>query len=248
MARMLGRKTIRYDTVTSTNEVLKGLAADGLGHGTVVTARVQTQGKGRMSRTWESQAGGLWISVLLEMPAGFDRSKFGLIPLMAGSSVATAIMMEYDLDARVKWPNDVLVEGRKISGILCELVEHGSSFWAIIGIGVNVNNHVREGFEFSSSATSIIEEFGKSVKLDVLENTILEELDFRATLLTSGEFDKILTDWKELSATIGKAVSINTPEGKITGKALDIDDNGSLLVEENGQVMKVSAGDCQHMD
>jgi BirA family biotin operon repressor/biotin-[acetyl-CoA-carboxylase] ligase len=248
MTRLLGNKIIRYDVVTSTNEVLKELARDGIGHGTVVTAKIQTNGFGRLGRKWESPEGGLWMSVLLQVDQTFDNGKFGLVPLMAGSSVATAILMEYGLDAGVKWPNDVMIEGRKVCGILCELVEHEGTRYVIIGIGINVNNPVKHGYEFSEFSTSIAEEFEKSVKMEVLENTILEELDFRTELLFKAEYDKITDDWRELSVTIGKIVKVTMSNGEIFGNAREIDESGSLIVEVNGQPVKVNAGDCQHLE
>ncbi|MDO9536972.1 MAG: biotin--[acetyl-CoA-carboxylase] ligase [Thermoplasmata archaeon] len=248
MNRKLGFKTIRYESVTSTNEVLRKLAEEGLEPGTVVTAKVQTQGKGRMTRKWESPEGGLWMSVLLETENGFDNEKFGLLPLMAGSSVATAIIMEYDLEAGVKWPNDVLVNGKKVCGILGELLTVNEKQLAIIGIGINVNNPVQKGYDFSSVSTSVVEEFGKKVKLEVLENTILEELNFRAELLETKDYDKILEDWRNLSETLGKKVTIHAPKEKITGIAKDIDENGSLLVDTDGRIVKVIVGDCEHLE
>lgn len=248
MPRLLGRKTIRYDSVTSTNEVLKALALEGIETGTLVTAKVQTHGRGRLERRWESPEGGLWMSVLFEMPPGFDSSRYGLLPLMAGASVATAILMEHGLDAGVKWPNDVLIAGRKACGILGEIFTVGDRHLAIIGIGINVNNRVQVGYDFSSGTTSIAEEFGKSVKTEVLENTVLEELEFRHDLLVSGEYDKILEDWRELSVTLGRKVHIVMPGGEMTGIARDIDPTGALLVEMDDVIHKVNAGDCRHLE
>ena len=249
MDRKPGFKIIRYDSVTSTNEVLRELAEEGIEPGTVVTARVQHHGKGRMRRKWESPEGGLWMSVLLETETGFDQEKFGLLPLMAGSSVASAIIMEYDLDAGVKWPNDVLVNGRKACGILGELLTVNGKKLAILGIGVNINNSVKEGYDFSPMSTSIAEEFKKQVKIEVLEATILEELNYGMELLENKDYAKILEDWRNLSETLGRKVTVHAPNEKITGIAKDIDENGSLLLEtENGRTVKVIAGDCEHIE
>jgi len=248
MSRLLGRKTIRFDTVESTNEILKSLTIDGIEAGTVVTSNIQTHGKGRLDRKWESPEGGLWMSVLLETDTAFESNKFGLLPLMAGASVATAIIMEYDLDAGVKWPNDVLIGGRKVSGILCELIERSGMRCAVVGIGINVNNPVKEGYEFSGLSTSVVEEFGKPVGLEDLENAVLEELDFRNGLLSQGEYDKILDDWRELTVTLGKRVAVNTPGGLVNGTANDVDDNGSLILDCGGRTEKINVGDCQHLE
>lgn len=247
MTRLLGNRIIRYGQVTSTNEVLKELALDGISPGTMITSKTQTKGKGRLDRDWESPDGGLWMSVLTELTPDIDNRRVGLIPLMAGSSVANAVLMEYGLDAGVKWPNDVMIENRKVCGILCELIMHDDTRQVLIGIGINVNNRVKKGYDFSDLTTSIAEEFEKNVKMDVLENAILEELDFSLGLLANADYDKILDTWRELSMTLGKQVNILTQNGSVTGMARDIDENGALVIEYNNQIIIVNAGDCQHL-
>lgn len=248
MHKMIGRKIIRYDSVNSTNEVLRELAREGVEPGTVVVSAVQTEGRGRMSRTWESPEGGLWLSVLLNATSEIEQDKFGLIPLMAGCAAVSAISDITSLNARVKWPNDVLVRGRKVCGILGEMVKVEERQLAIIGMGLNVNNPVQTGYEFSLASTSIVEETGDKASIDELEAAILEELEVRAALLANGEFDDILNEWRELSDTLGKRVRIKIQTEDIEGIARDIDENGSLLVEKgDGQVEKVMAGDCEHI-
>ncbi len=246
--RTMGKKIIRYANVTSTNATIKELAHQEIGHGTVVTAGMQTMGRGRLGRAWESPEGGLWMSILLEIDEKIDTHRLGLLPLMAGASVATSILMEYELDAGLKWPNDVLISGRKVCGILSEGFSIEKKQFVVLGIGVNVNNLVRVGYDFSDFSTSISEEFGKKVKLDVLENTILEEIDFRLELMGNAEYDKILDDWRELSETLGRHVHVIMPGGEIRGTAKDIDANGSLIVDIDGRMETVSAGDCRHLD
>jgi len=248
MPRLLGRKTVRYGSVTSTNLMLKELAMAGIEAGTVVTATVQTEGRGRLGRKWESPEGGLWMSVLLEFDRSFDIRRIGLLPLMAGASVATAVAMEYDMETGVKWPNDVLVGGRKLCGILCEFIEPGERRCAITGIGVNVNNPVRADYAFSHQSTSVAEECARTVPLEVLENTILEELDFRWGLLSEGNFQKLVDDWQDMSLTVGKHVTVETPSGIVRGIARGIDQTGALVVETSGETRSVNAGDCQHLE
>ena len=249
MARILGNKVIRYPNLSSTNQMMKELLQDGIvTNGSVVTSMTQSEGKGRLGRRWESPEGGLWMSVLLEMDADFESGKLGLISLIAGSSVATAIIMEYEVDAGLKWPNDVLIDGRKVCGILAELVDVEKRRFVILGIGVNVNNRMAGSYEFSDSSTSISEEFKKNVKIDVLENTILEELDFRMGLLKNKEYGTILEDWRNLSETIGRRVKVLTPSGEFNGLAKDIDDNGSLVMDMDGRLEIILAGDCRHLD
>ncbi len=256
MHKLIGRKIIRHDSVTSTNEVLKELAIEGLEPGTVVVSAVQTKGHGRMERTWESPEGGLWLSVLLDATSEIELDKFGLIPLMAGCAVVCAISRIVGLDARVKWPNDVLIKGRKVCGILGEMMKAEEKQLAIIGIGLNVNNPVQEGYEFSQASTSIVEEMGDRASIeglgaaiiDDLESAILSELELRNNMLAGGKFDDILNEWRTRSDTLGKRVKIRTQTEEIEGLARDIDESGSLLVERgDGRVEKVLVGDCEHV-
>ena len=249
MHQSIGHKIIRYDSVTSTNQVLRELAGEGVQPGTVVIGKVQTKGKGRMTRTWESPEGGLWLSILIENEKTFDNNKFGLIPLMSGCAVATAIMHEYNIEAGVKWPNDVLINGKKVCGILGELLQVDGKQLAIIGIGVNVNNKVQEGYEFSQISTSIIEERDKRSKLEDLENTIILEIKHRKDMLAAGKYDELLNEWRELSQTIGKRVRITTPSEDFQGLAKDIDENGSLILEMDDNTLRtVNVGDCTHFE
>ena len=248
MHKVIGRKIIRYESVTSTNEVLKELALDGVEPGTVVVSGIQTEGRGRMSRTWESPEGGLWLSVLLDATSEIEQETLGIIPLMAGCAAVSAISLLTGLNARVKWPNDVLIKGRKVCGILGEMVKVEERQLAIIGMGLNVNNPVQEDYEFSQVSTSIVEELGDKASIDELEAAILEELEVRAALLAKGEFHSIIEEWRGLSDTLGKRVRIKIQTEDIEGLARDIDENGSLLVEMgDGEVEKVMAGDCEHI-
>ena len=245
---MFGRKIFRYDTIGSTNEALSELAQEGTGPGTVVVSKIQTKGKGRMTRTWESPEGGLWMSILLETEENFDNNKFGLIPLMSGCAVATSIMHEYNIDAGVKWPNDVLINGKKACGILGEIIKIEEKQLAIIGIGINVNNKVQDGYEFSQISTSIIEERGSKSKLEDLENTILMEIKHREEMLAAGMYDELLDEWRELSGTLGNRVKITALDEEIEGLAKDIDENGSLILEmDDGSLKTINVGDCTHL-
>jgi len=243
----VGQKIFRYDSLTSTNEVLKELAQDGFEPGIVVIGGIQTKGRGRLDRTWESPEGGLWLSVLMDATPVFHDNKFGVIPLMASCAVARSITALTELEARVKWPNDVMINGRKTCGILGEILDLEKGL-AIIGIGINVNNSVREGYDFSPVSTSIHEEVGREVSLEELEHVLLDELDRRAVQITEGSSDDILEEWRSLSDTLGRNVRITTTTCEIVGIAKDIDENGSLIVDTDDREVTVLAGDCEHLE
>jgi BirA family biotin operon repressor/biotin-[acetyl-CoA-carboxylase] ligase len=243
----IGQKIFRYDSVTSTNEVLKELALEGFEPGTVVVSEIQLKGRGRLDRTWESPEGGLWMSVLLDTSPEILENKFGLIPLMTACAVADAITGASGLVARLKWPNDVLIDERKTCGILGEVVTVRERQLAVVGMGINVNNPVREGYEFSPVSTSIAEELGKPVDLEELEIVLLCELDRRNVLLSETKFDEILEEWRSLSDTLGRRVMITTLDDTIEGIAKDIDESGSLILDVKGREVPILTGDCQHL-
>ncbi len=244
----IGQKIFRYGSVTSTNVILKELALEGFEPGTVVVSVIQTKGCGRLERAWDSPKGGLWLSVLLDTGGVQSGEKFGLIPLMTASAVADAMASTAALAARLKWPNDVLINGKKACGILGEILKVEGKQLAIVGIGLNVNNPVREGYEFSAVSTSVSEELGKDADLLELETAILSELANRNSLLNAGKYDQILNEWRGLSDTLGKRVKITTPTEEIEGIAKDVNESGSLVLERDGKVETIVAGDCEHFD
>ena len=249
MSQAIGHKIIRYDSVASTNSTLKELAQEGVESGTVIVSTIQTEGRGRLERKWESPEGGLWLSVLLGTPGQIATDKSGLIPLMTGCAVAVAIRCKTGLRARVKWPNDVLVNEKKVCGILGEMVDIESERLAVIGIGINVYNPVQSGYEFSKGSTSLVEELGSETDLRELETAILAELEQRNQTLMDGRYEDVLGEWREMSVTLGRQVRVITPTGELDGLARDIDEDGSLLLEmADGSVKKIIAGDCRHLD
>jgi BirA family biotin operon repressor/biotin-[acetyl-CoA-carboxylase] ligase len=161
--------------------------------------------------------------------------------------VANAIAGATALAARVKWPNDVLIDGRKTCGILGDIINMDKGL-AVVGIGINVNNKVREGYEFSGISTSISEELGRNIDIEELEHVLLAELDHRKDLLAEGKYDDILEEWRSLADTLGRKVRITTLKEDIEGLAVDIDENGSLIVETDGRTEVLLAGDCEHME
>jgi BirA family biotin operon repressor/biotin-[acetyl-CoA-carboxylase] ligase len=217
---------LRYDRVSSTQEIARGLALAGAGAGTVVVAEVQERGRGRRGRTWLSPRGGLYASFILRPDQ--------LLSLRAGVALARALR-DLGICAALKWPNDVLVAERKIAGILIETTER----WAIVGMGVNLERAPLP------SSTCVKEEAKIPPTMDILLRSILANLE----VLRSGE---ILEAYRELSATIGREVQIEmeAPGAPrvIRGRATGIDRNGRLLVEgDDGTCYVIVSGDCVHL-
>ena len=245
----IGRMVIRLGEVDSTNEYAKVLIGQGCLEGTVVLSDLQTGGKGRLARKWESPKGGLWMSICLKPKGELVGDKLGIIPLLSGCATARAVKGVSDLNARVKWPNDIIVNHKKMAGILSESIMHGEERWVIVGIGININNPVQEGYEFSDISTSITEETGKEFDLEELRVQLICEFERLYNMAEAGKDAEVLDEWREIADTLGKKVSINRISGEINGIARDIDEVGALILElHNGHTETILAGDCQHLE
>ncbi len=218
-------RVIRYEQVSSTQEIARELALSGTGEGSVIIAEVQEHGRGRHGRAWLSPRGGLYASIIMRPDP--------LLPLRVGVAIARALR-EVDICAMLKWPNDVLVRERKIAGILIEAVEQ----WAIVGIGVNMEQVPL------ATATCVRGETSEAVTRDRLVRSILKNLEG----VLSGE---VVEAYEALSATIGREVRIEIEEDEgarvICGRATGIDRIGRLLVEAEGIYHTIVSGECIHL-
>lgn len=242
---IIGKKMEYHPSVDSTNRVAKALAYHGAEEGTIVVAEEQESGKGRLERNFYSPCGkGIWFSVILRpniLPK--DASK---LTLMAAVAVAEA-MKRFDLEAQIKWPNDILFDGRKLVGILTEMTgELAKISYMVIGIGINVNIS-RDEFpeELREIATSLSEMKGDKLSRVELFRAVLEEFDkFYREVKASG-FNKVIERWKIYNVTLGKNIRvISAGDGEIfTGKAIDLNSDGALVVETAQGLRIVYAGD-----
>lgn len=227
----LGRAVICLPIASSTNDVIRDLAKQGAPEGLLVVAETQLTGRGRRGRTWESPAGGgLWVSLLLR-PA-LAPSQAPLLALLAAVAVATAIREQTGLEALVKWPNDVLVAGRKVCGVLVEMAAESQTIhYAIVGMGVNVNLTEEQLSEpVRASATSLLEEYGGPVSRVELLRTILCEMEPRYEALLAGRPESLLRENRSLSAVLGEEVDVVGVSGTQRGLAIGVEDDGALRV------------------
>ena len=242
--RVLGWEIDYHPEVGSTQDVAQSLAIRGAGEGTTVIAEKQSGGKGRIGRKWESLPGSIAISIILR-PAiqPLEAPKFTII---AGVAVAEAIEEITSIKPRLKWPNDIIVGGKKAGGILAEMsAEMDRINYIIIGIGINVNAE-REFIpaEIQGIATSLKEEGGKEISRVKLVQGILEKLESLYEEFTEGGFEPIRQRWKALSNTIGERVVITGARGKMEGEAVDMDQDGVLIVrKDDGVIERIIAGD-----
>lgn len=239
--RVLGRSPVLLDSVDSTQNFLKRLAEEGAAEGTLVVALEQRSGKGRASRYWSSPPGGLWFSLLLR--PSIPMHQVSLLTLMFGVAVARTLMLQ-GIPASLKWPNDVLVRGRKICGILLEASSDPERVeYVIAGIGLNVNFSTADLPEgVRGSAVSTMDILGRRLDRAELLSTILMHAEAMYEGLPSS-ISGILEDWRLFSCTLGNAVAISSYGRTIEGRAFDIAQDGALLVETAGGVERVYSGD-----
>lgn len=243
--RRLGRSVLFSREVDSTNKWAKELAMYGAHEGTVVIVETQTRGRGRLGREWVSPTGGLWFSLILRpelRPAEAVRLTF-----VAGLAVAKVLREMFDLKVETKWPNDVLVNGQKICGILTEMNTTVETVnFVVVGVGVNANFDVETVFpeQLKKVATSLENEIGRKVQLEELFRGLLERLENLYELFTKEGFNPILKEWKKYADFLGHQVEVTSPIEKLSGLALDIDHEGALVLKlENRTIKRVFVGD-----
>lgn len=237
-------KTICYkETINSTNTEAKRLANLGDPHGLLVIAEQQTSGKGRQGRSWSSEKGsGIFMSLLLK--PNFLPEKASMLTLMTALAVVDTIKEEMNLEACIKWPNDIVVNGKKVCGILTEMsAEENQIHYVIIGIGINVNN---EKFpeEIREIATSLRIETGIRLKRSPFVAKLLEKLEsYYEIFLQTGDLGFCLQSYNEKLINQNKQVKIIDSSGQFTGIAKGINAKGELLVQTKQKLVKVRSGE-----
>jgi BirA family transcriptional regulator, biotin operon repressor / biotin---[acetyl-CoA-carboxylase] ligase len=230
-----------HDSIGSTNDRARELAIDGASD-VVVLADEQTGSRGRLEREWSSPPGGVWLSILSRPDIGPARAP---LYTLAAAVSTTRAAREAGVDARIKWPNDVVVpvddDGayRKLAGILTEMEgETDRIEWIVPGIGVNANI---DADDLPPEATSIRAEAG-DVDRRAFVQRLLEEFDRYRT-----DLEAVVPAWRELALTLGQRVRIDRPAGELVGEAVDVTEHGALVVDAEGTRETVSAGDCEHL-
>ena len=244
--QVVGRDIRVFEKTNSTNDVVEKLARDGVPEGVVVFAESQTQGRGRLGRRWLSPSRrGLWFSVLLR-PRQLRPQAATQLTVAAATSLVRAIREQTGIEAGIKWPNDILVNGRKVAGVLTELnAELDHIKYLILGIGVDVNLTAGEfPPELRKSATSLKIEAGREVHRASLAAAILRELDRDYARITSGQFEAVADEWEERCTTLGRRISIEMGSRVLQGHAEALDHDGALLLRtEHGHLERIVGGD-----
>jgi len=241
--KVFGSKIEHHMTIGSTNERARELAEQGWPDGSFVVSEAQETGKGRLGREWSSPRGGIWFSLIL-IP-DMRPSEAPILTLAGGTAVAEA-MAKNGYDARLKWPNDVLLGEKKVCGILTEMSgEMERIDYIVMGIGINANCKVVDlPKEVRAKATTLLEAKGAPVDRKRLLADILTAFE---GLYGLGPEDMI-SRWKKRSATLGKRVRIHTQKEDIEGVAKDLDATGALILElPSGERRTIYSGDCEHL-
>ncbi|HEY7747036.1 MAG TPA: biotin--[acetyl-CoA-carboxylase] ligase [Desulfuromonadales bacterium] len=245
--RLIGREVIYYETTDSTNLRAHDLGEAGAAEGTVVIADRQTAGKGRLGRSWVSPPGvNLYVSVLLRpsiLPYHAPQLSF-----LSAVAVARAVEEISGLAPNVKWPNDVLLRGRKIAGLLNEMsAETEGIHYVILGIGVNLNMRAEQfPADLRYPATSLALEKGEPVSRAVFARTLLRHLDSLYELYLEVGFPPVLKAWEAFFDLIGRQVEVDYQSRRVQGRVEGLDDDGALMLRlSDGRAEKVLAGDVR---
>lgn len=249
--KFIGQKAYYFDTIDSTQDQALKMANESENNGTVIIAETQTGGKGRSGRKWISPKGGISFSIILHPK--FDISVTTLFPIASSLALSKAIENTFKITPELKWPNDLTINGSKISGILVDAALESNKIESLIlGVGINFNvdvkaikKRLKETPNFYG--VSSLSEYNKKIKPIQLVQNFFVELEKIHELLNKKQTKNIISEWTKRSSTIGKNVEVNTSDGKIKGKAVKIDEDGALIISNKNKTDKVIAGDIIHL-
>jgi len=243
----VGKKVYYFDTVDSTQNYAIEISKKKNESGSVVISQRQTAGRGRMNRKWITIKGGLSMSVVLHPK--FDASVSTLFPMAASLALATAIQKTINIKPNVKWPNDVVIKGKKVAGMIVDAsIQSNLIESMVLGVGINFKvdtKHLEsqlKGTKNFYGVASLLKIDDTTNPLEIVQN-FFSELEKIIVLLDQGETSKIIQRWEKISSTIGKKVSVKTNDGIITGLAKKINSDGSLNIVKNGKVQRLLVGD-----
>lgn len=242
---IIGQRIQVLKTTTSTNDEIEKAARAGEPEGLVVFAETQTAGRGRLRRKWASHAGrGLWFSILLRPP--LTANECTQLTAATAVSLVRAFRDDLGIQAGIKWPNDLQINGQKIAGILTEMnAEIDHVRYVVLGIGIDVNQTASDFTgELARIATSLKVATGQTIDRPRLAERVLRELDHDYRRVLKRQFSAVAEEWASHCTTIGKQVNVDIGPRRISGRAEALDDSGALLLRtQHGRMQRVMGGD-----
>lgn len=242
--KFIGKKVYYFDTASSTMDIALQLGIKGSSEGTLILAETQTKGRGRLGRNWFSpKYKGIYFSLILRPKTSLHQTP--ILTLMSAVSICEAIKEKTGITSQIKWPNDILIQHKKLGGILTELnAEIDLSRFIVIGVGLNVNNDKKT---LTAGATSLREQKKEEIsRLDLLQE-ILRKIEDNYLVFQKKGAGPIIDKWREWSVSLGRRVKVVYQKQHIEGQSLDIDVDGGLLIRNDaGLTQKVMAGDVVH--
>lgn len=247
--KQIGKKVYYFDSIDSTQSFAGNIAKDQNEFGSVIIAESQTFGKGRLGRQWVSPKGGIWLSVILQ--PNFDVYKITLIPFAVAVALSNTIQKTLNLKTELKWPNDLTLDGKKVAGIIIDAsIESTKIESVIVGVGINfkinpkeIEAKIKKKDNFYGVNTLVKND---TVKPASLVKLFLEELENILLDLEANKPQSIIRQWVKNSSTIGRNITVDTLGSKISGKAVGLDKDGSLLVKQGSKITRITSGDISY--
>lgn len=239
--RWLGRDLQVIRQVSSTNAAAISRISD-CPNGAVILAETQTEGRGRLSRPWASPPGGIWMSLVLKpiMPL----NDVYRINMAVSVALCRALSSQFGLDVGIKWPNDLLIQQKKLCGILMEVGAQVDRLdYAVVGIGLNANNDISK-YPAEWRSTSLVAQLGHDIDRCDLVCRILQEIEVACENMACIE---IFEEWRSRSVTLNRQVLITSAGGDLIGEAVDLAEDGALVLQIGGEQKRILAGDCIHL-
>jgi BirA family transcriptional regulator, biotin operon repressor / biotin---[acetyl-CoA-carboxylase] ligase len=244
---LIGKRVYYFEEIDSTQNFAQKIALDKKENGTIIIAEKQTSGRGRLDRKWTSPKGGVWFSLIIHPK--FDVSNSTLVPIAGAVALSKSIKSILNIETSVKWPNDITLDGKKVAGMLVDASFQANNIeYLILGVGINFDIDVKKLEKRLMKSSNFYGVSSLRAENDVTPPKLLLNeflLEFEKTLLqlTKGEKSKIVKEWTKRADNIGKKIVINTSNGKISGIAQGIDNDGAMKVKTTKEIKKIFVGD-----